>query len=182
MNAVRYVVPFLMALLPLTFVSCSEDVQDTYSGYDAFLRFQPVTAVAPLYAALNSLGEYCTIRQNEKQYLFNGPGGSAVYTKVAADSYNPMRAIGGFIVGKSNLMDMGSNTFPHLCYDLACPNCYASYNVARVLKVEGGTARCERCKRTYDLNNQGIISEGDAGKKLIRYRIQYGGDLLYIKN
>lgn len=164
-------------------VSCADDVQNLYSGYDAYLRFQPVTSAPPLYAALNSMGEYCTIRSTSTSYLFNGPGGSHEHPRTAADNYNPMRAIGGFIVGRSNLMDMTGGDFPLLCYDLACPNCYAEYSVARVLSLaDGGLAKCTRCQRTYDLNNLGIVSAGEKGKKLFRYHIQYGGDLLYISN
>jgi hypothetical protein len=36
-----------------------------------------------------------------------------------------------------------------------------------------GTSSCSKCQRNYDLNNQGIIVEGEAGKSLFRYYVNY---------
>jgi hypothetical protein len=33
-----------------------------------------------------------------------------------------------------------------------------------------GIGTCSKCGRKYDLNNGGIISSGDGGKKMTRYR------------
>ena len=62
-------------------------------------------------------------------------------------------------------------------YDGQCPNCYASEGRPRYpLSLENhGKARCSQCKRTYDLNNGGIVTEGEGGKKLERYRASTTG-------
>ena len=173
----------LTLLTCLLLMACSDDAQDVYSPYRAFFRFQPVSSVPPLYSALNSLGEYCTVRQNSKQYIFNGPAGSLQVNKTGTDQYNPMQAIGGFIIGKANLSDLGTNTFPLLCYDLVCPNCYEDANMARNVDInENGKATCGKCHRTNDLNNLGIISEGEKGRKLFRYHIMYSGDIVVVQN
>lgn len=178
----RYrLITLLLSLLFLT--ACTEDAENTYSRHRAFFRFQPVSAVAPLNNALNSMGEFCTVRQNATHYLFNGSAGEAKWQKTGVDEYNAMQAIGGFIIGKATLSDIGTNVFPLLCFDLACSNCYDEANIARNLSLEeNGRAVCTRCHRTYDLNNQGIIVEGNKGKKLFRYRIQYSSDLVIVQN
>jgi hypothetical protein len=47
-----------------------------------------------------------------------------------------------------------------VCFDLACSNCYQDYNITKPLTVKEGTATCNSCKRTYDLNNTGFIIKG----------------------
>jgi hypothetical protein len=40
-----------------------------------------------------------------------------------------------------------------------------------------GTASCRNCKRKYDMNNGGIITNGSQGNKLIRYRASTTGPM-----
>ena len=43
--------------------------------------------------------------------------------------------------------------------------------------LENGRAKCERCKRVYNLNNQGIPEQGEKGQKLYEYRgVTYNGN------
>ena len=57
---------------------------------------------------------------------------------------------------------------------MACSNCYEESNIAkRMILQESGFAHCSRCQRTYDLNNQGIVSIGKGGRTLFRYRVNY---------
>ena len=47
-----------------------------------------------------------------------------------------------------------------------------------------GKATCRRCARAYDLNNGGIVSKGEGGAKLFRYRATTTGPsgLLSVNN
>ena len=79
----------------------------------------------------------------------------------------------GIIVGYGNL----SSPAVFYCYDSQCPNCYAETNMMNY-KLEfdsRGIATCPKCKREYDLNNNGLPSTG--GKKLIKYRATTTGPL-----
>ena len=38
---------------------------------------------------------------------------------------------------------------------------------------EGGFAYCTHCKRKYNLNGQGLVVDGEAGRPLERYHITY---------
>lgn len=77
------------------------------------------------------------------------------------------------IVGFSNLDQK------FMCYDNQCPNCYESSGLTRygMTMNTNGTITCRYCHRTYDMNNNGIITQGDGGKNLIRYRATTTGAL-----
>ena len=36
-----------------------------------------------------------------------------------------------------------------------------------------GYVECTGCGRSYDLNNNGIVSNGETGRALFRYRVNY---------
>lgn len=172
------------ACLLLTAVSCSNDmVESLYSNYRASFTFSPVTSVPPLQGALNGFGEYCTIWADANYYHFSSLNGSAQVNRTALAVYQTYVCIGGFIVGRSALNDIGSAEYPVVCYDRVCPNCYGDDMIARAMKIEeNGRAVCDRCHRTYDMNNGGLVIEGEKGRKLIRYRVSYASNTLAIHN
>ncbi len=169
----------------LGLISCQEDVQSTYSDYPAYFVCQYVNTVPPLNAALNGLGVFATIRYDRSRFLFTDESGNTTAVNATAISANAsiQMGIAGFIVGLPSIPELGSVTSVPICYDLACPNCFETYSISRSLQLEtGGSATCASCDRTYDLNNQGIVSSGDAGSSLYRYRITYTGNTMIINN
>ena len=116
-------------------------------------------------------------------YHFSSLTSTAQVNRTALSAYQTYICIGGFIVGRSALNDIGSAEYPVVCYDRACPNCWSSDNIAKAMRIEeNGHAVCDRCHRTYDMNNEGLIVEGDKGRKLIRYRVSYVSNTLAINN
>ena len=83
----------------------------------------------------------------------------------------------GLVVGYGHLSD----PLTFYAYDLECPNCFSAEVIPQkdfFLTIDGnGTATCSTCRRQYDLNNGGIITAGDRGHKLIRYRASTSGPL-----
>lgn len=175
---------FALAAVLLFAAACEGDtVESKYSNYRASFTFSPVTSVAPLYGALNGFGEYCAIWADANYYHFSSLVGSAQVNKTALAVYTTFISLGGgFIVGRSSLSDIGSAEYPLVCYDRICPNCYRNdyYKAMRI--EENGCCVCDRCRRTYDMNNGGTIVEGDKGRKLIRYRMTYASNTLAINN
>ena len=57
------------------------------------------------------------------------------------------------------------------------PNCYEESNLPRypLTMLTTGKAKCNNCHREYDMNNGGIVSKGDNGRKLIRYKASTTG-------
>ncbi len=164
--------------------ACGEDVENLYSGVRAFFRFTPVTAAPPLNTALNNPGMFCTVTFARGQYHFTLSDGTSVpYSPTQIDQYGKPEYIAGFIVGTPALPDLSGN-FRIAAYDLACPNCWSDNSITRALTFSSPTVMtCGRCHRNYDLNNDGMASDGaGSGRKLLRYRVTYSQNTLVIQN
>lgn len=85
----------------------------------------------------------------------------------------------GLFIGCSSFNDGAIYVF-----DGQCPNCYSggmtSYRLA--FSQSGQWVTCPSCHRSYDLNNGGLVVQGDAGSKLYRYRASYSGQILQAYN
>ena len=81
----------------------------------------------------------------------------------------------GLVVGYGVLTD--PVTF--YAYDRECPNCFSPDALpvrSYPLHINNtGIATCSTCKRKYDLNNGGILAEGEKGNKMTRYRASTTG-------
>jgi len=173
-------------LLFLMISSCSDDaiVSNKYCSLPARFSYNPVSAVSQLYAACNSMGEWSTIRAVNNQFVFGNLTGETPVNRTAVQNYSGFyMGLCGFIVGLPNIPELGAVTSVITCYDLACSNCYKEAGVTKRLTLQsGGRAFCSKCQRTYDLNNIGQVSTGDAGINLYRYRVYYGNNTLSISN
>lgn len=177
----KYLLLAPLFLLP----SCSDDIESTYSSYSAYFVCTTVATIPQLNSALNSWGVFTTIRSSVGTYIFTDESGesTSIQATTLSNYLNFYMGIGGFIVGLPSIPELGSDTSVPVCFDLACSNCYEDYAIARTLTLEeSGTAHCGSCDRTYDLNNLGIITDGDAGISLFRYRITYTGNTMIINN
>ncbi len=74
----------------------------------------------------------------------------------------------GIIIGFQNavLDDFGNAKF--VAYDVQCPNCVRQYNNTispnyGVSMDDKGIATCKKCGRHYDLNNGGVLQNGQEG-------------------
>lgn len=173
----------IMAILFLP--CCSDDVEDTYANYAAFFVCTTVSTIPQLSSALNGWGMFITIRYSGGKYLFTDESGNCTTINPTAltDYSSFVLGLSGFIVGLPNVPELGSDTSTPVCFDLACPNCYEEFSIARNLSLgESGFASCSLCERTYDLNNLGIVSDGDGGISLLRYHISYSGNTMVINN
>lgn len=92
----------------------------------------------------------------------------------------------GIIVGFQNavLDDYGNAKF--MAYDVQCPNCVRQYNNTLspsygVSMNDNGIATCGKCGRKYDLNNGGILQNGQDGDSgLEKYAASTTGPFGYI--
>lgn len=165
-------------------VSCDDDVQSEFSKDRASFVCRNVSTIAPLNNALNSFGNFCMIWSDTQYYHFASTTTSAQVNKTQTSLYNSYICYAGFIVGKAGITTQGTNTYALLCFDRVCPNCYRENGITKPLVFAGSTSlvKCNSCGRVYDLNNRGIIQSGDKGRKLMRYGISYGGDVMVIQN
>lgn len=175
--------PFLqrflaVGILLLTATSC-------HDSYNEFCTQYPVSFSCDItYAPFNticSMGQFLTVRlkANHTGYTVYNPA----LDKTTEMAISEMEArsfvfgLGGLIIGQPYFND-GASTY--YAYDLACPHCDRSS--ARLTLDEMGHATCSRCDAVFDLNNGGIVLEGE-GRPLYRYRVtQSNLNTLFVHN
>ena len=168
-----------------TAVACKNELSTSaFSNLPARFTLQNVQQAPALFTACHSMGEFCTITTDGKRYIFQGSSPEPSYVNVlAVNGYTGFyMGLSGFIVGLPTIMEMGMDVHRMVCFDLACSNCYQNYNITKPLALQEGYAYCRNCKRTYDLNNLGVIAKGEGGRPLYRYRISYVSQTLIINN
>ena len=167
---------FILTLLTMMFSSCGE-AEFEYSSAPCYLSIDnSLHHDATLASALTQYsGTYVTITITTKSgaRYFSFTNNVGKHTESIFNAYDERRSLllgynGELIVGFGNSVDGIL-----YAYDRECPNCFDPNMLplkSRPLSVsENGIAKCGYCKRQYDLNNGGFISNGDKGKKLTRY-------------
>ena len=142
----------------------------------ARLTIENVTQAPVLFTACESMGEYCTIKSDGQKFLFTDASNhtSSINITAIAGYSAPYLGLSGFIVGKLTIPEMGEDLQRVVCFDLACSNCYQTYNITKNLVLQpSGYVKCYNCGRTYNLNDCGIVSDGPVGRNLFRYRVNY---------
>lgn len=170
--------------------SCSDggNVENKYSRYSARFSFSPVNAIPTLYRACNSLGDFCIIDMpagGGSQIRFRGFSSTDYYPCTAIQGYQGfiLGRGGSLIVGLPNMPEPGAMQSVVTCYDGCCSSCYQQWNITKPLILEEfGIVRCNSCKRRYDMNNQGMVIEGDKGHSLFRYAVYYNGIGVTVNN
>lgn len=175
MNRVLYLIGLCCCLLLL---SCGETEYE-YSNIPCRLVFNNSTRNnAVLASGMNAWSPGIFVRvqmvgANPQFYEFTSNQGQTEQTIVNAidDRVAPILGMkNGVIVGYGNL----DNPAVFYAYDNQCPNC--SDPTAAIMRdhsltmTTDGHATCATCKRSYNMNNRGLIDIGDGGKPLIRYR------------
>ena len=172
---------YLFTLLLLT--GCGAEQE--YSSWPCrFIYDNSIHLDATLATAMNhsSRGVFCKITVSStggvKYYNFvNNDGLSSQQRETALEKEGNYR-LGlneGIIVGFQTLNTEGGNG-GFAAYDLQCPNCVRKENNTAnpnyPVKMDSkGLATCTKCGKQYDLNNGGLILNGEKGDVgLQRYR------------
>lgn len=178
---------FIIALVALLIPTSCGKSEFEYSGEQCYFVFDNSTHQdATLQSALNQMspGIFCrvTLGTEGGATMFYFESNQGLESKQKANAVDLRRSIvlgvynkSGIIVGYGNL----SSPAQLYAYDSQCPNCYYNSNTPsyKLSMNSAGHAVCGKCKREYDMNNGGIISKGDAGRKLMRYRVTCTGAL-----
>jgi hypothetical protein len=122
---------------------------------------------------IDSRGVYCRIWESSMGGLVlhfqSSQGGDATYQPVTE-----MERLSNYILGLNNGIIVGfqtMNTQPYggfVAYDAQCPNCVRRENNTinprfPVSMSPSGIASCGVCGKKYDLNNGGLVQNGEAG-------------------
>lgn len=167
---------YILLLLTALLGSCGE-VTDEYSRYPCYLVVDnSLHNDATLASAMTShAGVFVTVtimtQSGAKYFVFKSNQGTE--TKTVFYAIDQRRQ---FILGQNGALIVGygfsiDGTF--YAYDRECPNCFDPNAIpmrSHPLTVsDQGFATCATCHRQYNLNNGGIIAQGDPGKKMTRY-------------
>lgn len=86
------------------------------------------------------------------------------------------------LLGAANAIVIGRSTYTGLlmAYEGQCPNCLNNYggtNHPLTWSDTGQQLTCNRCKRSYDVNN-GVVCAGEGGHQLYTYNAAFDGTLI----
>jgi hypothetical protein len=176
----------------LSLVGCNDEGE--YStwpcrfSYDNSLHLDPTLASA---MNIDSRGVFCKIWESNMGGLVlhfqSNQGGDATHQQVTEMERLTNYILGinnGIIVGYQTLNDSPNGGFA--AYDLQCPNCvrkHSSYTnpTYRLIMASSGIATCSVCDKRYDMNNRGVIQNGEQGDiNLTQYVATTTGPFGYI--
>lgn len=183
----RYTYYIIALLATVLFAGCGE-TESEYSGYPCRFVFDNSANRSPaLASAMNvmSPGIFCRITMTGNYFNFSTNQGLEDEVMMTAIDKEVTIILGvynvtGIIVGYGNL----NSPATFYAYDSQCPNCYHEGGLLRysLTMNTDGTAECGSCHRKYDMNNGGIVSSGDGGNKMMRYRAGVAGNVLTVNN
>ena len=161
-------------LICLLLASCNADNEYStwpcHFSYDNSLHLDPTLASA---MNIDSRGVFCKIWESSMGGLVlnfqSNLGGEATHQQVTE-----MERLTNYILGINNGIIVGfqtMNTQPYggfVAYDAQCPNCVRRENNTinpkyPVSMATSGIASCSKCGKKYDLNNGGIVQNGEEG-------------------
>ena len=165
----------LLAFSCWLLTSCKAD--DEYSTHACRFSYNNMIHNDPTLASAleaNSRGVFCLISEHTRagvHYIaFENNLGQTSKQQETAEEVEAKFILGlnnGIIVGFQTLNTDG----PYggfVGYDVQCPNCVRRENNTvnpnyRVTMESSGIATCSKCGKKYDLNNGGIVQNGDEG-------------------
>lgn len=170
-------ISYLLSLICYLLVGC--EAEEEYSTHACRFSYNNmIHNDATLASALdaNSRGVFCLISENTRagvRYLaFENSQGMTSEQIETAEEVEAKFILGlnnGIIVGFQTLNTDGvSGGF--VAYDVQCPNCVERENNTinpnyRVSMASSGIATCSKCGKKYDMNNGGIIQNGEEGDR-----------------
>lgn len=170
----------IAVIVALNFMSsCGlDDANSIYSTKYPVRFFFEINRSAELFNTMGNPGMYVTIRQVEGLIRITDVTGKH-------HDYDPTKLGTDFLYGLGGLIVGNTVMNEPVAYDLSCPNCdRSSY---RLTLPGNGSAKCNHCGITYDLNNNGWIlsttdSTADNLRALYRYKINYNGVAINVFN
>ncbi|MBR1839278.1 MAG: hypothetical protein IJ782_01620 [Prevotella sp.] len=169
---------FSVICTTLLLTSCQEYTVSEYCPYKANMAYHgDLTPLQPLNDALASDNTFAIVyisKQLGTTYDLTAQlYGKSAETRTISIASQVLPTLGlentkGFFIGKTSMRSDNPYVF-----DRICPNCYLEYrNTKYVLSFENETTvKCGTCKRVYSLLNGGLVTAGDNGNKLFRYRV-----------
>lgn len=175
-----------MALVLLTISACTESENRFSTNYPCRFMFRgDYHPTSVLNRVLNNPGMFVKVTILEKSGL----------THLIVDSYggsnNEDIPLTTEIENRWNYSNVGANqciiigcttTNEWRAYDGQCPYCMETYsgtNFPLTWTNNGNSVLCGKCKRSYNLNYDGISNEGE---RLLQYNVRSNGSVMTVTN
>ena len=190
-----FLLTVLMSMVGAKTLAHDNEVEGEYSSWGCNFAFQNATFLDETLASAmdaQSRGVFCQISESVSGGVtfldFKNNMGMSSQKKEPALEQGTAYIFGinnGIIVGYQALSDSPNGGF--VAYDLQCPNCVRKHNSDtnpnyRLTMASSGIATCPVCNKQYDMNNRGVIQNGEQGDiNLIQYVATTTGPFGYIK-
>ena len=173
-----------LLLSSFIFLSCnSEDA--IYREYRCYFLFD--TQLHPMPCQLTSIignpGQFCKIEATQEKGVRHlkttrNYDGAIEDVLLSTDRENQQNCI----LGAGNCIIVGTSSYDNVlvAYEGQCSNCLEQYGGTRYplsWQTNGQQLHCNKCGRTYDVNNGVVVSEA-GGRQLYRYQAAFDGQLI----
>ena len=166
-------------ILILTVSGCSK-----IGNYQVYSNKYPVnyscnTTISP-FNQINSLGRFVSVRiKGMELEVTDSDGNTSNHQMSETDMRSFVLGLGGLIIGTPSLNNDNLSVY---AYDLACPICDKAKH--RLTFNYLGIAKCNNCKSSGDLNNNGLkqIPTAKETRQLYRYPVSIYNNYITIRN
>ena len=163
---------FFAFLAPAVLLLAGCQAEGEYSTWPCRFDYNNLIHQDPTLATAmnaNSRGVFCKISETGLNFVFQNNQNMSTQQNMTEEERRS-----NFILGVNNGIIVGYQTFnttPNggfVAYDAQCPNCVRKENNYLNPKYPlsmstSGIATCGKCGKKYDMNNRGIIQNGEEG-------------------
>ena len=175
-------------LLGVVLMACTAD-ENIYREYQCYFVFDTFLHPLPcqLTAALTSSGSFMKVETSVTQGVRHlkttrNYDNATEVIKLTTERESKLT----YALGANNCIIVGVSSYDNVlvAYEGQCSNCLKELGGRRypLSWLNNGTQlRCDKCKRTYDVNN-GVVADGTPGRGLYRYKAIVDGGILRVWN
>ena len=174
----------IVLFISLLLIACqAEDA--IYREYRCYFLFDTVLHPMPclLTSIIGNPGQFCkveaTLEKNARHLnATRNYDGATENILLRTDRENQQSCV----LGAGNCIIIGTSSYDNtfLAYEGQCANCLNQYGGTRYplsWQNNGQQLHCNKCGRTYDVNNGTVVSE-EGGKQLYRYQAAFDGQMI----
>ena len=179
----------LFSLLLIAVLAACTGEENIYREYECYLVFDTFLHPLPcqLTAAMTSIGTFMKIETHVDKGVRHlnttrNYDNATEDIKLTTERETQLR----YALGANNCIIVGVSSYDNVlvAYEGQCSNCLKELGGRRyplTWQNNGTQLHCDKCKRTYDVNN-GIVASGTPGIELYRYKVAFDGGILRVWN
>lgn len=166
--------------------ACTETDNRFSTSYACRFMFNAqLHATSILTRVLDNPGMFARVKVEKRSgivHLLVSPNTKDAEEDIALTTEEESRVYQTINVGANQSIFIGCNTTGEWrAYDAQCPWCLENYsgNNYPLTWTSGSVVECARCKRTYNLNYDGISTDGS---RMLQYKVRSNGTVITVTN